>query len=109
MTADMKEKPTRKPIGLESRNGLLNVRGSVAMARTGEPDSATSQFFINVKDNDFLNAEQSRDGHGYTVFGKVIEGMDVVDKIKEVPTGNNGPHQNVPLKPIVIKKATLEK
>jgi peptidyl-prolyl cis-trans isomerase A (cyclophilin A) len=109
MTADMKEKPTRAPIPLESRNGLVNVRGSVAMARTGDPNSATSQFFINVKDNDFLNAEQSRDGHGYTVFGKVIEGMDVVDKIKEVPTGNNGPHQNVPLKPIVIKKATLEK
>lgn len=109
MTPDLKEKPTRKPIGLESRNGLLNVRGSVAMARTGEPNSATSQFFINVKDNDFLNAEQSRDGHGYAVFGKVIEGMDVVDKIKEVPTGNNGPHQNVPLEPIVIKKATLTK
>ena len=109
MTPDLKEKPTRKPIGLESRNGLLNVRGSVAMARTGEPNSATSQFFINVKDNDFLNAEQSRDGHGYTVFGKVIEGMDVVDKIKEVPTGNNGPHPNVPLEPIVIKKATLTK
>ena len=109
MTADMKEKPTRAPIPLESGNGLDNVRGSVAMARTMDPNSATAQFFINVTDNGFLNKAQSRDGNGYAVFGKVTAGMDVVDKIRAVPTGNKGPHQNVPLEPIVIKKATVEK
>ena len=105
MTADMKEKQTRAPIPLESRNGLLNQRGTVAMARTPDPNSATSQFFINVKDNDFLNQAQARDGNGYAVFGKVIQGMDVVDKIKDTPTGPG----DVPQQPIVIKKATLEK
>ena len=107
MTADMNEKPTRAPIPLESRNGLANVRGSVAMARTSDPNSATAQFFINVKDNAFLDAANSRDGNGYAVFGKVTAGMDVVDKIRNVKTGNKGPHQNVPLEPVTIKKATL--
>jgi peptidyl-prolyl cis-trans isomerase A (cyclophilin A) len=105
MTADMKEKETRPAIPLESRNGLLNQRGTVAMARTPDPNSATAQFFINVKDNDFLNQAQSKDGNGYAVFGKVIEGMDVVDKIRVSPTGPG----DVPLQPIVIKKATVEK
>ncbi|MCR5865239.1 peptidyl-prolyl cis-trans isomerase [Aquincola sp. J276] len=109
MDASMKEKPTRAPIPLESRNGLVNARGTVAMARTMDPNSATSQFFINLKDNSFLDQANSRDGNGYAVFGKVVSGMDVVDKIKAVPTGNNGPHQNVPLQPVVIKQATLEK
>ena len=105
MTADMKEKQTRAPIGLESRNGLTNQRGTIAMARTADPNSATAQFFINVKDNDFLNQAQARDGNGYAVFGKVVEGMDVVDKIRAVPTGAG----DVPTQPVVIKKATLEK
>jgi len=105
MTADMTEKPTRPPIGLESGNGMTNQRGTIAMARTNDPNSATAQFFINVKDNDFLNKEKSRDGNGYTVFGKVIEGMDVVDKIRAVPTGPG----DVPVTPVLIKRATLEK
>jgi peptidyl-prolyl cis-trans isomerase A (cyclophilin A) len=105
MTADMKQKPTRAPIPLESRNGLNNVRGSVAMARTGDPNSATAQFFISVKDNAFLDAANSPDGNGYAVFGKVVAGMDVVDKIRAVPTGPG----DVPLTPVTIKTATLEK
>ena len=105
MTADLKQKATQPPIPLESRNGLPNVRGTVAMARTGDPNSATSQFFINVKDNDFLNQPQSRDGNGYAVFGKVVAGMDVVDKIKATPTGPG----DVPVSPIIINKATVEK
>ena len=105
MTADLKEKTTRPPIELESRNGLVNQRGTVAMARTSDPNSATSQFFINVKDNDFLNQPQSRDGNGYAVFGKVVSGMEVVDKIKALPTGPG----DVPLQPVIIKKATVEK
>jgi cyclophilin family peptidyl-prolyl cis-trans isomerase len=106
MTADMKEKPTRAPIPLESRNGLNNARGTVAMARTGIPDSATSQFFINVKDNDFLDySGESPQGWGYAVFGRVVEGQDVVDKIRKVRTGNAGGHQNVPLDAVVIEKA----
>ncbi len=105
MTADLKEKATRPPIGLESRNGLTNQRGTVAMARTNDPNSATAQFFINVKDNDFLNQAQARDGNGYAVFGKVVEGMDVVDKIRAVPTGPG----DVPVTPVVIKQATVEK
>jgi peptidyl-prolyl cis-trans isomerase A (cyclophilin A) len=108
MLPDMTQKPTRAPIPLESKNGLLNTRGTVAMARTGDPNSATAQFFINLKDNTFLNAAESRDGHGYAVFGKVVAGMDVVDKIRTVPTGNKGPHQNVPVEPVIIKQATLE-
>ena len=109
MKPDMSEKTTRAAIALEARNGLNNVRGSVAMARTAVPDSATAQFFINLADNIFLDAANSRDGHGYAVFGKVVDGMAVVDKIRDAPTGNRGPHQNVPLNDIVIRKATLEK
>lgn len=109
MTPDMKEKKTRSPIALESRNGLSNTRGTIAMARTVVPDSATSQFFINVKDNPRLDAAQSPDGNGYAVFGKVIEGMDVVDKIRKVPTTTRPPHGDVPVQAIVIKKANIEK
>ena len=108
MTADMKEKTTRAPIPLESKSGLNNDRGTVAMARTNDPNSATAQFFINVKDNAFLNAAHARDGHGYAVFGTVVSGMDVVDKIRVVPTGNKGPHGDVPNDPITIKTATVE-
>ncbi len=108
MKPDLSEKPTRAPIALESRNGLGNVRGSIAMARTMVPDSATAQCFINVKDNAMLNAP-SPDGHGYAVFGKVVEGTAVVDKIKAVATGNKGPHQNVPNTPITINSATVVK
>jgi peptidyl-prolyl cis-trans isomerase A (cyclophilin A) len=93
----------------ESRNGLSNVRGTVAMARTPDPNSATAQFFINVKDNAFLDQANSRDGNGYAVFGKVVSGMDVVDKIRAVPVADKGGHQNVPTQAVTIKKATLEK
>ena len=109
MKPDMSEKPTRPPIALESRNGLSNARGTVAMARTMDPNSATAQFFINVKDNDFLDQPNARDGNGYAVFGKVVAGMDVVDKIRAVPVGDKGGHQNVPVKPVTINKATVEK
>jgi peptidyl-prolyl cis-trans isomerase A (cyclophilin A) len=102
--ADGNEKATKAPIALEARNGLNNDRGTVAMARTNDPNSATAQFFINVKDNGFLNAAQSRDGNGYAVFGKVIVGMDVVDKIRAVATGP----RDVPVKPVVITKATVQ-
>lgn len=107
-TPEMAQKPTLSAIPLESRNGLSNRLGTVAMARTSVPDSATAQFFINVKDNVFLDAAQSRDGHGYAVFGRVVSGMDVVERIKSVPTLTRGPHQNVPATPIIIRKATLE-
>jgi peptidyl-prolyl cis-trans isomerase A (cyclophilin A) len=106
--ADMTQKPTRAPIPLESKNGLTNVRGSVAMARTNVPGSATAQFFINIKDNAFLDSANTPDGTGYAVFGKVVTGMDVVDKIWAVPTGNKGPFQNVPVTPVVIRKASVE-
>jgi peptidyl-prolyl cis-trans isomerase A (cyclophilin A) len=109
MKADMSEKPTRAPIPLESRSGLTNVRGTISMARTMVPDSATAQFFINVKDNPFLDQANARDGNGYAVFGKVVSGMDVVDKIKAVPVADKGGHQNVPTTPVIIKKASLEK
>ena len=109
MDKDMNEKKTNPPIPLESRNGLPNTRGSVAMARTMDPNSATAQFFINLKDNAFLDQPNARDGNGYAVFGKVVSGMEVVDKIRLVATGSKGPHQNVPVEPIVIRKATLEK
>jgi peptidyl-prolyl cis-trans isomerase A (cyclophilin A) len=109
MKPDMKEKPTRAPIPLESRTGLSNVRGTVSMARTMDPNSATAQFFINVKDNVFLDQPNSRDGNGYAVFGKVVSGMDVVDKIRAVAVGDKAGHQNVPSTPVMIKKATLEK
>jgi peptidyl-prolyl cis-trans isomerase A (cyclophilin A) len=108
-TPEMQQKPTRAPIPLESRNGLGNVRGSVAMARTMDPNSATAQFFINIKDNAFLDAANARDGQGYAVFGKVVSGMEVVDKIWAVPTTSKGPHQNVPVTPVLIRKASLEK
>lgn len=103
-SADMAEKATRAPIPLESRNGLNNDRGTVSMARTPNPNSATAQFFINVKDNAFLDAARSPDGNGYAVFGKVISGMDVVDKIRAVATGQ----RDVPLKPVIITKATVQ-
>jgi peptidyl-prolyl cis-trans isomerase A (cyclophilin A) len=109
MTPDMKEKATRAPIPLESKNGLSNVRGTVAMARTNVPDSATAQFFVNVVDNHFLDAARSPDGNGYAVFGKVVQGMDVVDKIRKVQTGNKGMHGDVPREPVLIKQATIEK
>jgi peptidyl-prolyl cis-trans isomerase A (cyclophilin A) len=105
---EMNQKPTRAPIPLESKNGLTNLRGSVAMARTNVPDSATAQFFINLKDNAFLDSANTPDGTGYAVFGKVVSGMDVVDKIWAVPTGNKGPYQNVPVTPVLIRKASVE-
>ena len=107
-TADMVQKPTKAPIPLEASNGLKNDTYTIAMARTGAPDSATAQFFINVKDNAMLNAPQP-DGHGYAVFGKVVEGTAVVDKIKAVATTNKGPYQNVPSTPVTITSATLLK
>ena len=101
------QRATRKPIENEAKNGLKNVRGSIAMARTGDPHSASSQFFINHGDNGFLDYP-GQDGWGYCVFGKVVEGMDVVDKIAAVETGNLRPFgQDVPLTPVVIKRATL--
>ena len=109
MSAELGEKPTQSPIALEARNGLSNSRGSLAMARTSVPDSATAQFFINLSDNSFLDAANARDGHGYAVFGRVIEGMDVVDKIRSVATATKNGQQNVPIQPILIKKASLEK
>ena len=105
MDANLSEKPTRAPIPLEASNGLKNDRGTIAMARTGNPNSATSQFFINVVNNEMLNAPKP-DGYGYTVFGKVIKGMDVVDKIRAVATGNRGMHQNVPTTAVTILSAT---
>ena len=102
---DLSERPVRPPIALESRNGLSNTRGTVAMARTAVPDSATSQFFINVADN----ARLDEAGGGYAVFGKVVEGLDVVDKIKAMPTRAQGMHQNLPVTPVTIRKATVEK
>jgi peptidyl-prolyl cis-trans isomerase A (cyclophilin A) len=107
-TPDMKQKPMRAPVVLEAGNGLKNEMGTIAMARTGDPDSATSQFFINVHDNPALDAPNP-DGHGYAVFGKVVSGMDVISKIKVVPTGDKGPYRDVPLTPVVIKSATIVK
>ena len=108
MDANMKEKTTRAPIPLEASNGLKNDIGTIAMARTSDPNSATAQFFINVANNDMLNAPKP-DGHGYAVFGRVVQGMEVVNKIRAVPTGNRGMHQNVPSQPITIVSATLVK
>jgi peptidyl-prolyl cis-trans isomerase B (cyclophilin B) len=99
----MREKRTHEPIKNESDNGLSNQRGTIAMARTPAPNSATAQFFINVKDNTFLDRANAQDRVGYCVFGKVIQGMDVVDKIKAVETGQRGPHGDVPLQDVVIK------
>jgi peptidyl-prolyl cis-trans isomerase A (cyclophilin A) len=107
-TADMTEKPTRGTIPLESQNGLKNTRGAIAMARRGDPNSASAQFFINVVDNARLDYPEP-DGNGYAVFGKVVAGMDVVDRIKAAPTGTRGPYQNVPLTPVVIKTARVVK
>ena len=105
-TRDMQQKPTLAPIKNEAANGLKNDMYTLAMARTGVRDSATAQFFINVKQNDFLNyRDESPQGWGYAVFGKVVEGQDVVDKIRKVATGSAGMHQNVPLEPVVIEKA----
>ena len=104
----MAQKPVRAPIALEAANGLKNDKYTIAMARTNVPDSATAQFFINVKDNAMLNAPQP-DGHGYAVFGKVVQGSDIVDKIKAVATGNQGGHQNVPTTAVTITSATLVK
>jgi len=106
MTAELKEKPTSPPIRNEARNGVRNLRGSVAMARTNDPNSATSQFFISVKNNPSLDF--GIQGAGYAVFGQVIDGMDVVDKIVAVPTKNAGPYQNVPVTPVVIKSVRVE-
>ena len=104
-TRDMNQKPTREPIRNEAMNGLKNKRGTVAMARTMVVDSATSQFFINLVDNDFLDFQNpTPQGFGYAVFGSVTDGMSVVDAIAKVKTGFAGPHQNVPEEPIVIKK-----
>jgi len=109
MTDDMRDKREgqRAAIKNESSNGLKNDTGTLAMARTSVPDSATSQFFINVKDNAFLNRENAGDKEGYAVFGKVVEGMDVVKKIEQVKTATKGPHQNVPVDAVVIKSAKV--
>jgi peptidyl-prolyl cis-trans isomerase B (cyclophilin B) len=104
----MKQKSTRAPVDNEATNGLKNDNYTVAMARTGDPHSATAQFFINVKDNDFLNfTSPNGNGWGYCVFGRVIEGTDVVDKIKGVRTGNKGHFQDVPVEDVVIQKAEV--
>src|SRR5262249_17027165 len=102
MEPGMNQKPTKAPIRNESANGLTNLRGTLAMARTSAPDSASAQFFINTVDNGFLNKAQSRDGVGYCVFGRVVEGMDVVDQIEGVPTSTRGGSQNVPREDVVI-------
>jgi peptidyl-prolyl cis-trans isomerase B (cyclophilin B) len=102
----MKQKPTRAPIQNEAANGLKNDAYTIAMARTSEPHSASAQFFINVKNNDFLNhSAPTAQGWGYCVFGRVVEGMDVVDKIRRVTTGSRGFHQDVPAEDVVIRKA----
>lgn len=105
---DMKQKPTRAPIQIESDNGLKNTKGTIAMARTSDPNSASAQFFINVADNSFLDfrAKNVRE-YGYAVFGKVIEGMDVVEKMKKVKTTTKGPHENVPVEAIEILDAKV--
>ncbi len=106
MTPDLAQKRTRAPIPIESKNGLKNEVGTLAMARTSDPNSATSQFFINVNNNAFLDYP-GQDGYGYAVFGKVIDGMDVVNKIAATPTGNQGMYQNVPRTPVLIESMTV--
>jgi peptidyl-prolyl cis-trans isomerase B (cyclophilin B) len=107
-TADMAQKPTNAPIANEADNGCKNGRGTVAMARTSDPNSATAQFFINVADNGFLNhTAKNLQGWGYAVFGRVVEGFEVVDQIVKVPTGQHGPHSDVPREPVTISKATV--
>lgn len=105
-TKDMGEKPTTGTIANEAKNGLSNQRGTIAMARRADPDSASSQFFINHRDNS-SQLDYPRNGGGYAVFGKVVSGMDVVDKIAKLPTGNNGMHQNVPTDPVVIESIKI--
>lgn len=108
MDAQMKERPTRAPIMNEADNGLKNNKYTIAMARTSDPDSATSQFFINTNDNDFLNFKsQTIQGWGYAVFGKVVSGSEVVDSIEVVPTTRRFPHDDVPVEPVVIEKAEI--
>jgi cyclophilin family peptidyl-prolyl cis-trans isomerase len=108
MTADMREKRTRASIQNEAANGLKNLRGSIAMARTNVVDSATAQFFINLADNEFLNhSGKSPDRFGYAVFGKVIAGMEVVDAIAKVATGRRGPHDDVPVEAVTITSASV--
>lgn len=108
-TPDFSEKPVRKPVRNEAGNGLRNETATVAMARTGEPHSATAQFFINVSNNEFLNFKfPTPEGYGYTVFGKVVQGMDVVSRIVKVPTGTGpGGHRDVPVKPVLIESARI--
>ncbi len=109
MNPDMSQKANKAPVENEANNGVKNDRGTLAMARTNDPHSATSQFFINLKDNDFLNhTSESPAGWGYTVFGKVTEGLDVIDEIAKVQTGNVGGHGDVPVEAVTIIKATLE-
>lgn len=109
MEPGMKEKATRATIKNEAENGLQNVRGTIAMARTPDPHSASSQFFINVNDNNFLNfTAANSQGFGYCVFGKVVEGMDVVDEIKGVATGSSGHHQDVPVEDVVIESVEID-
>ena len=103
--AQMNQKRVRAPIVNEAKNGLRNDRGTVAMARTNDPNSATAQFFVNTVDNDFLNKQPGSDG--YAVFGKVVDGMSVIDKIEKVRTGDKGGHQDVPVEPVVIAKASI--
>lgn len=107
-TADMQQKPTQAPIENEANNGLENQRGTIAMARTQDPHSATAQFFINVQDNDFLNhTGENMQGWGYAVFGKVTEGDDVLDKIRAAQTGSQAGHQDVPVEPIIIESVAI--
>ena len=106
--AKLNQRPTKPPIPLESHNGLSNLRGTVAMARTNDPNSATSQFFINVVDNFFLDGQPDNPATGYAVFGQVVDGMEVVDKIRAAETTSSGMHQNLPVKPIIITKAVIE-
>lgn len=107
MTSDMKEKHTSAPIKNESNNGLKNQKYTIAMARTSDPNSATAQFFINTKDNDFLDYKKGGDGVGYAVFGKVVKGQNVVDEIEKAVTGSVGHYDDVPKTPVVIKKAEV--
>ncbi len=105
---DMNQKSTQAPIKNEANNGLKNDNGTIAMARTQDPHSATAQFFINVADNDFLNfSSETTQGWGYAVFGKVVDGLDVIEKIKGVKTTNHGFHENVPAEPVVIESAEV--
>ena len=107
-TTDMEQKPTQAPVDNEANNGLKNERGTIAMARTQDPHSATAQFFINVQDNDFLNhTGENMQCWGYTVFGKITQGEDVLDKIRVVQTGSQGGHQDVPTEPIIIESISV--